>query len=763
MTARWITADKAAALACAVWPFLAFGWVLRGHECIGQDYLRHFIPQGLWYRSHAAIGVEPWWSMSTGGMPVGGLALAQIFHLPAWLLSHVPGYWTGDAVRVFAVRHLLLLGFAHGLGYVVLRRVGRVPPVAAWVLSFALLYQLRTLDCFRYGSALDAFVYGYAALSFALLYLKEGSAWSVAAVGAAVHLLFTAGYPPMLLYMAVAAALGLALYRLYLHEPGAPLFPRLAWLLAAAAAGTLLAAPNWLPFVEWLQVNDRRVHQATLGWSDYRPLSWAGMGLNVARPWLADVTSAFGGTTALTLLLTALIVGARARPRRVALALALAMPLLYALGTGTPLFSFFFHFVPGFAQVRAPGRMTVVLAPLMVMGVLVASAALRELAPADRERALRRALRVAGVFNGALLLTSLAALLAGIDHASREAEPLYSPRQLTGAWSPARQLVWTAAGLVASALACLVRAPWLAACLVPLTLLQAAMTLRHGTWVVPTPRTHTIGDLRAANHLPLYERPALFGGGRPPDEAPGTATVPFAEFRRLAGPNADCFLPVYRRRPKTARVLLPFYLSEHTVCLEGQRLEAVLGQECQDGVVRTLVESGPCGTPPSDNTGLASLNRDSRLTALSPNLFALSVRTDRESVLVTPYPFVPGWTAALDGQPVPTLRVNAAFVGVRVPPGPHEVRVAYESRMAVAAYRVFTATVWGLLLFLIARARRAPVWSRWLMAALVSAAALIGEREWQRELQLGGGRAVLLENDYDRLLTEQLRRWDPRH
>jgi hypothetical protein len=307
--------------------------------------------------------------------------------------------------------------------------------VPAWLISFVVLYQLRTLDCLRYGSALDAFVYGYAGLLLALLYLKEGAAWSAAAVGASVHLLFTAGYPPMLLYIAAAAALGAVLYRLYLHDAGARLVPRLAVLSAAATAGVLLAAPNWLPFLEWLQVNDRRVHAPALSWTDYRPLSWSGAVLNVARPWLADATSAFGGTTALGLLLAALMMLPMARPRRVWLAVCLALPLIYALGTGTPLFSFFFHFVPGFAHIRAPGRMTVVFAPLLVFGVLVATADLRQLPAPERPQAVRRALRGSGVLNGVALAISLVALARGIGPAAGDGAPLYSPQQLTGAWS----------------------------------------------------------------------------------------------------------------------------------------------------------------------------------------------------------------------------------------------------------------------------------------------------------------------------------------
>ena len=50
------------------------------------------------------------------------------------------------------------------------------------------------------------------------------------------------------------------------------------------------------------------------------------------------------------------------------------------------LFGFLFHFVPGFAQIRAPGRMTAVLAPTLLVGVLALSAAARRLADPARDR-----------------------------------------------------------------------------------------------------------------------------------------------------------------------------------------------------------------------------------------------------------------------------------------------------------------------------------------------------------------------------------------
>ena len=53
---------------------------------------------------------------------IGGLFFGQYFHWPAWLTSHAPGFWTGGALLLISLRHLLLLGAAQALFYSAFRR-----------------------------------------------------------------------------------------------------------------------------------------------------------------------------------------------------------------------------------------------------------------------------------------------------------------------------------------------------------------------------------------------------------------------------------------------------------------------------------------------------------------------------------------------------------------------------------------------------------------------------------------------------------------
>ena len=60
------------------------------------------------------------------------------------------------------MRHLLLLALAHAVHYLGCRRLAELPPVPSAFVAFACVYNMRTLDEFRYGTALEAAVYGHA-------------------------------------------------------------------------------------------------------------------------------------------------------------------------------------------------------------------------------------------------------------------------------------------------------------------------------------------------------------------------------------------------------------------------------------------------------------------------------------------------------------------------------------------------------------------------------------------------------------------------
>lgn len=79
---------------------------------------------------------------------------------------------------------------------------------------------------------------------------------------------------------------------------------------------------------------------------------------------------------------------------------------------------------------------------------------------------------------------------------------------------------------------------------------------------------------------------------------------------------------------------------------------------------------------------------------------AVRVVTDRPALLVLAQVHYPGWTATLDGDPVETVVADAAFTGVVVPAGEHEVVLSFRPealRRGVAVLVVGLALAVGLI------------------------------------------------------------------
>ena len=79
-----------------------------------------------------------------------------------------------------------------------------------------------------------------------------------------------------------------------------------------------------------------------------------------------------------------------------------------------------------------------------------------------------------------------------------------------------------------------------------------------------------------------------------------------------------------------------------------------------------------------------------------PEHVELDVKAHRPGVLVLNDAWYAGWSASLDGQPVPILPANAAVRGVRVPAGAHRVVFTYQTPGRVAGMAVSLGT-WVLL------------------------------------------------------------------
>ena len=59
--------------------------------------------------------------------------------------------------------------------------------------------------------------------------------------------------------------------------------------------------------------------------------------------------------------------------------------------------------------------------------------------------------------------------------------------------------------------------------------------------------------------------------------------------------------------------------------------------------------------------------------------FTAQVDLDRENLVFFSVPYDSGWSAAVDGQPVPVQRASVGFMAVRVPAGAHQLRFTYRT------------------------------------------------------------------------------------
>jgi hypothetical protein len=86
------------------------------------------------------------------------------------------------------------------------------------------------------------------------------------------------------------------------------------------------------------------------------------------------------------------------------------------------------------------------------------------------------------------------------------------------------------------------------------------------------------------------------------------------------------------------------------------------------------------------------------------NRFSLETESAADGTVISSVSYAPGWQVEMDGRRSPAFEVNSAFLGFRVPPGRHAVRLVYRP----------ASWTWGLVLFGrgVAGALAAGLWGR---------------------------------------------------
>jgi hypothetical protein len=136
---------------------------------------------------------------------------------------------------------------------------------------------------------------------------------------------------------------------------------------------------------------------------------------------------------------------------------------------------------------------------------------------------------------------------------------------------------------------------------------------------------------------------------------------------------------------------------------ERAALDAVLEPGFDPAAVAVL-ETDPGSTPGSAGAAGTAEYRET-----GPEDVRIDAETSSPSILVVRNAWDQGWSATLDGRSVPVLRVDGFLQGIALPPGRHEVRLAYREP-AIGSGLALSALAWlGFLLAMavvILRARR---------------------------------------------------------
>lgn len=707
-------------LACFGLAFGLVGWTIWSPVTIGNDYVVWPIYPNLVRSFYDSKGVPTiWYPFYTGGFPFGGLPGVQVFHLPTWLLTLIPDYLNGNAIYWNSVKHVLVFTCGHWTASFFISRSLRISFFHSFLLTAPLIYNLRTLDQLRYGIYLEAVVYFQSAMLLAYLYLAKRNVGILIAFGIFVQFCLTAGHPPSLFYGVVIAGFVavLAFPRWASAEQGGmsalrPLLVPSLHILGVSALSFLLAAPNWWPSSEMLQMNSVRVLHSTLEWAKALPLTWPRLFNNFFMPWETEVHSAFGGSALLTILLASTAIFCLLDLRRYWWAILLLFyPFVFSFGGW--LFEFFYYNVPGYKWMRIPGRITAMI-PLLMLTILGYGLFSVFGAEGNHAQQIKKRLRLSVVISALLHMIMLVAVSGSVifDAAWLNSfrETGFSPHKLNG-WSEAMRLTWIVAGLATSASIAYMlgkQKPTLTihtySLLLVLFITQTYLINRYGTWIVTRYATPTSGEFLTANHLPFHHTAPLIGPIPLDEEVGGMATTGYTRFMKAAKGNADCFLPI-PQAGGTRRTLLPLYLTRRLVHSTDGKCGASTSEQVN------LVAAGQC-SPVSGSLVVASqevcdkvarndssadliaLNRHTKIESLGPSSVAIRAEATSDAVLVTPFPWVDGfWNVLIDGKAAQGFEINGGILGVLIQAGSHHISINYISeRTRKARYLVFFAT-----------------------------------------------------------------------
>jgi hypothetical protein len=770
------------------------GWMLFGGVTIGNDYPEYQVIYALIPRFYEQMGIEPlWYPHLEGGVPMGGLTMSQAYHFPAWLLSKMPGYFSGGILSLITFKHIVLTFVITASIYLGFRKLSNLPRSASFLLAVTLHYQMRSLDCLRYGTFYDAYVYLFVCSLCILLFAQSVAMPYLVAIFALSYLSASAGYPPVIFYFAVV---NLFVIPIGIRRLGCS-WNQTARLLCISAIplvlGFLFAAPHWLPMAEFLQLNSVRSQGSTIEWANTYALPVTGVFpeflrgwyTNLITPWYSEVHSAFAGSTTFSILfVTLLFFLPLSGPGNISLVFILVFPLIFAAGRDYGLFVFFYKYVPGFSSFRIPGRFLATLPWVMFVVIIVVC----------QQRSSRSDRLFLRVF---LVVAFLLLLIAGWQaYVGRELPFLssstlaggYYPATIHSSWSGVNLFIWHALSLVLLFICCLTGAVffwcpgffkgasirfdpncWFSVffiLIMPISIYQNYLIFRHGSWLIGRAPSPTFEEIKSANHLPLAATAPLVGYQGYNQGAVGSATTSFRNFIEVGNnsQSSECLQSLWKQ-PTEQVVKIPFYLTNRIKRIREKKhmdsplpcdLEPAAALNKSDFVrVRSLLGSN------KDSENLYALNKHNRVEVLTPNRIVMSYKTEDAAFMVTPLPWIPQWRVLIDNVVTDSIRTDSGLVGAVVPVGNHRVAFAYTSNLPLIALVVsaVSAIVGLCLLFGTQNYHIGQVRiGKYLSVVMVVVISVFTVWLYKSTLSRIDSETILT-NDYDKRLALQLELW----
>ena len=686
---------------CVLWKFAP----IVSKTTIGNDYVVYPLDGQLEFIWCWSKGMVPLFIPGfDGGNTPAAMTLGQAWHPITWLCALVPWYTTGSAEVVVTFFRFLELGITHGIVYRGSRESG-LRRTSSFVLSFAVVFNARMLDSFRYGASLEGYCGMLIACAAFASAFREG--WTIKRVtlaAFAVYLTLVSGHPQWALFATTGAGLFALCLPLVRSQLAALPVVRIPWwkyiggLAVACTAGVVLSTGYLLPFLlEFMPQNGDRVNQEyafTLGYGD----TVRGTLSNFFRPLEADVHGAFGGSVLFLALVLAIPVVLATRRRFGAGVLAptllFAIAILFSMGKATPVHHFMVSHLPLFSSFRSPGRANLWLPPmLLLIGWIV-------LADLDRADLARSWMRVPAIAVGGAFAVIGLVVFHYVAFGQRVGDSV--PSDLIRMPRLAAPTVFALFGVGAAMLAFLASRARLTrgvawGLFIGSMLWSAAITLPYGTWAAARKPSRTLAAIDAHHRKSLsFWGDAGFGLGTRIVAKATTAGIPVK--RELGAVFEEASFATSDEATKKVKAGLPM----NTVVLTGDEVPI----------------------PSSDATAAPR----SRTKSVNWNRWDFTVTAPRGGVFVFGQPALAQWRAYVDGKPSPVLTANAVFASVIVSPGEHDVEFRYESKATSLGGTLFFLTLALLVAanawVLQRRATRRRTRIAWLAGAAVTVIAI---------------------------------------